>query len=106
MQWEAFLQMLEKQWGLKPSIEALLLLIGLQETGELNKRLSKDQKLRLIDIGMCVLLERTGYMQRSEEKDAWGYPKFRSIKPFPYKDTYQQQQWIQENILRYFQQQD
>ncbi|MCB0395268.1 MAG: hypothetical protein KDD36_01365 [Flavobacteriales bacterium] len=83
------------------SMEAVLFLIGVNELGEGFRRFSKDEKMELVHIAVCVLLSQEGYY-RIIGKDDRGWPVWENIKPLPELTGVPQEKWIQELAVKYF----
>ena len=54
-----------------PPIESMLFLIGVQELGSGQQKYTKDDKVNLIHIAVCRLLEPFGYYKFSHYVDGW-----------------------------------
>src|SRR5882672_3313166 len=90
------------KFGKKPDVEAILFLIGIQEIGNFKKKFSKEQKQDLMHVAVCSLLSQSGYY-KLEGTDADGWPHFKQLKPMPDMDTFQQENFLKDHILLYFQ---
>lgn len=55
----------------KPSMEAILLLIGYQESPQTKKRHDKEEKLDLINLGVLTVLARQGYFEKTGSEQGW-----------------------------------
>ena len=71
--WQETLEVASKNFGEKLDYSAILLLIGLQELGIFDLKFKKDQKLELMHIAVCTLLEPYGYYE-FEGRDVDGWP--------------------------------
>ncbi len=89
----------------KPDVETILFLIGMQELGEVGKKFSKEQKQDLMHIAVCTLLAPSGYYELSFV-DPDGWPHFTQLKPMPELDPIEQEYFLKDHILLYFQQQE
>jgi hypothetical protein len=85
----------------KPDIEAILFLIGMQETGFVRNKITKEQKQDLMHVAICTLLSASGYYEL-ESTDADGWPHFRQLRPVPPMDTITQENFLKDHILLYF----
>lgn len=92
---------LTEHFGKKPDMEAILFLIGLQESGVMQKEYSKEQKQDLMHVAVCSLLSVSGYYE-AEGKDADGWPHFRQLKPMPELNGTEQENFLKDHILLYF----
>lgn len=100
--WTLEAQLVER-FGKKPDLEAILFLIGLQETGFFQEKISKEQKQDLMHVAVCTVLSQSGYYV-VEGKDADGWPHFRQLKELPVMALPDQENFIKDHVLLYFQQ--
>ena len=61
--WKETLETASKNFGENLDYSAILLLIGLQELGIFDLKFKKDQKLELMHVAVCTLLEPYGYYE-------------------------------------------
>jgi hypothetical protein len=101
--WWALEAQLVERFGKKPDLEAILFLIGLQETGFIQEKISKEQKQDLMHVAVCTVLAQSGYYA-VEGKDADGWPHFRQLKELPVMALPEQENFIKDHVLLYFQQ--
>ena len=94
---------LMERFGKKPDMESILFLIGIQEFGDIRKQFEKEQKQDLMHIAVCSLLSQSGYYEM-EKVDADGWPHFRQLKALPIMDMIQQENFMKDHILLYFEQ--
>jgi hypothetical protein len=92
---------LAERFGKKPDMEAILFLIGLQETGFIREKITKEQKQDMMHVAVCSLLVPGGYYEL-ELKDEEGWPHFKQLKPMPVMDTFEQESFLKDYILFYF----
>ena len=95
---------LVERFGKKPDMEAILFLIGLQETGFEAEKISKEQKQDLMHVAVCTLLLPSGYFVL-EGKDPDNWPHFRQLKEMPSYDLPGQENFLKDHVLLYFEQQ-
>lgn len=84
-----------------PSIETMLFIIGVQELGSGKQKFSKDDKLNLLHISVCRLLQPFGYY-RFKEYDVDGWPVFENLEPLPELKPNEQQLLMKKAIIQYF----
>lgn len=101
--WWALEAQLVERFGKKPDLEAILFLIGLQETGFIREKVSKEQKQDLMHVAVCTVLAQSGYYIL-EGKDADGWPHFNQVKELPPMPLPEQENFIKDHVLLYFQQ--
>ena len=89
------------KFGKKPDVEAVLFLIGVQEIRNLKKKFSKEQKQDLMHVAVCSVLSVSGYY-KIETHDADGWPHFTQLKPLPQYNMIDQENFLKDHILLYF----
>jgi hypothetical protein len=89
------------QFGKKPDTEAVLFLIGMQESGFIREKISKEQKQDLMHIAICSILMPSGYYLL-EGKDEEGWPHYKQLKQLPVMNLIEQEVFLKEHILLYF----
>jgi len=101
--WKRVISRLEDTFGEDMDIEAILFLIGVQELGRGPGKFSKDEKLNLIHIGICAILEPYGYYE-FDRVDGDGWPHFTTVKKLPYLKDKEQKELMKKAIVEYFEQ--
>ncbi len=86
-------------------MEAILFLIGIQEVGDFQTKFSKEQKQDLMHVAVCSLLSPSGYYEL-ERVDEEGWPHYRQIKALPVFSLLEQENFMKDHILFYFENQD
>ncbi|WP_226063712.1 hypothetical protein [Kaistella polysaccharea] len=84
-----------------PQIDTILFLIGVQELGSGQQKYTKDDKLNMLHIAVCRLLEPFGYYKFSHYDDD-GYPHFDEIDHLPDLKPNEQQILMKKAIIQYF----
>lgn len=102
--WDLEAKLVER-FGKKPDMEAILFLIGMQETGFIKQKITKEQKQDLMHVAICTVLSASGYYE-FEEKDKDGWPHFKQLKELPPLLLHEQENLLKDHILFYFGQQD
>lgn len=87
--------------GETPNLEAILFLIGVQELGKGKANFKKDEKVNLIHIAVCRLLEPFGYYE-FERFDEDGWPHYRCVELLPDLKANEQQLLMKKAIIHYF----
>lgn len=82
-------------------VQAILFLIGVQELGKGAQKFSKDQKLDVIHIAICRVLEPFGFYKLSHA-DQDGWPHYDTLKPLPNLKSGEQLKLMKQAILDYF----
>lgn len=103
--WWALEEKLISRFGKKPDIEAILFLIGIQEVGDLQTKFTKEQKQDLMHVAVCSLLSPSGYYEL-EMVDEEGWPHYRQLKTLPVLGFIDQENFMKDHILLYFENQD
>ena len=98
--WQLETKLVER-FGKKPDLEAILFLIGMQETGFMEKKITKEQKQDLMHVAVCTLLAQSGYYHlEGHDPDHW--PHFKQLKELPEFNTYEQENFLKDHVLLYF----
>jgi hypothetical protein len=102
VRWMNLEQQLVHRFGKKPDLESVLFLIGIQEVGDIRSKFTKEQKQDLIHVAVCRLLSQSGYFEY-EQTDEEGWPHFKQLKPIPTLSLKEQEDFIKDHVLLYFQ---
>ena len=98
--WALEAKMIER-FGKKPDMETILFLIGIQEFGGSSEKFTKEQKQDLMHVAVCSLLMQSGYYEiEGYDRDNW--PHFKQLKELPVMDMIQQEIFLKDHILLYF----
>ena len=99
--WRKTIDKISVNFGEKLDIQTILFLIGLQELNLNFEKLTKDQKVEVIHVGLCIVLEPYGYYTKLGI-DSEGWPHFENSKKIPNVKEKEQEQIIKEAIIDYF----
>jgi hypothetical protein len=99
--WEILQKKLKERFDSEVDYDSILFLIGLQELGKPFKKYKKDQKLEVMHVAICTLLEPYGFYE-FEGKDADGWPHWKLKENLPFLDAKQQNKLIIDSIIDYF----
>jgi hypothetical protein len=83
-------------------MEGILFLIGMQELGALREKYTKEQKQDLMHVAVCTLLAPSGFYEM-ERVDEDGWPHFRQLKAVPTLSLVEQENFLKDHVLLYFQ---
>lgn len=84
-----------------PPIETMLFLIGVQELGSGKQDYTKDDKLNLLHIAVCRLLEPFGFYKfKNFDEDGW--PHYEILTPLPDLKPNEQSLLMRKAIIQYF----
>lgn len=92
---------LEREFGDGLDLQGILMLVGVQELGKGYRKLNKDQKLEILHIALCTLLEPYGYY-RFVGNDEDGYPHWELTESLPPLKPGQQAFLVKQSLLDYF----
>jgi hypothetical protein len=105
VRWWKLEEQLTERFGKKPDVETVLFLIGIQELGDIKKKFTKEQKQDLMHIAICTVLVPGGYFELTHV-DEEGWPHFKQLKPMPELNSFEQENFLKDHILFYFQSAD
>jgi hypothetical protein len=94
---------LKEKYGIKPDMDGILFLIGVQELGSGKQVYTKEQKQDLMHIAVCTVLMQSGYYML-EGFDQEGWPHFKQLKPLPGFNLFEQENFLRDHVLLYFEQ--
>ena len=92
---------MEEKFGGGADLQTVLFLIGVQELGQGYKKLKKDEKLNVLHIAVCTLLEQYGYYE-FEGKDEDGWPHFKATDKLPFLKPGHQSVLMKQAVIDYF----
>ncbi|RWX03730.1 hypothetical protein [Flavobacterium cerinum] len=101
--WEQLVTILSDRFadGDTLDLDAIIYLIGVQELGQFNKKFKKDEKLNLMHIAICRLLEPYGYYE-FELFDEEGWPHYTVKEELPPLKAGEQSVLMKGAIVDYF----
>lgn len=82
-------------------LDGIIYLIGVQELGQLKRKFKKDDKVNLMHIAICRLLEPYGYYE-FEYFDDDGWPHYKMIEALPNLKAGEQTILMKEAVVTYF----
>lgn len=101
--WNVVVEKLTKQFaeGDTLDLDSIIYLIGVQELGQLHRNFKKDEKVNLMHIAICRLLEPYGYYEFDYfDDDGWPHYKFK--EELPTLKAGEQAILMKEAIVNYF----
>ncbi len=101
--WQTLSGKLSEQFaeGAPLELDAIIYLIGVQELGQLNRNFKKDEKINLMHIAICRLLEPYGYY-KFDHFDTEGWPHYTLVEALPTLKAGEQSVLMKEAIVSYF----
>jgi hypothetical protein len=99
--WQQILDFFKSDLGEKPDLQGVIFLIGIQELGKGYTKLKKDEKVNIMHIAICRLLEPYGYY-KFQGNDPDGWPHYEMFKPLPFLEEKEQQELMKKAIIDYF----
>jgi hypothetical protein len=101
--WSNLVEQLSSQFadGDPLELDAIIYLVGVQELGQYHRKYKKDDKLDLMHIAICRLLEPYGYYEFSHfDEDHW--PHYTAKEELPALKAGEQSVLMKEAIVGYF----
>ena len=99
--WKKLKSFVKRDFNKSPDINAILLLIGVQELGMGYRKFKKDEKINLMHIAICRLLEPFGYYEYDgRDKDGW--PHYKNTDKLPALKAGEQAILMKQAIVKYF----
>ena len=101
--WDYLVKKLTQQFseGDVLNLDGIIYLIGVQELGQGKRQFKKDEKVNLMHIAICKLLEPYGYYEFDYfDKDGW--PHYRILTDLPNLKPGEQTVLMKEAVINYF----
>jgi hypothetical protein len=101
--WDFLVEKLTEKFsdGEELNLDGIIYLIGVQELGQGYRTFKKDEKLNLMHIAICKLLEPYGYYE-FDFFDEEGWPHYKIVTELPNLKPGEQTILMKEAILTYF----
>jgi len=99
--WDTLMEEMQARFGKRPDLNALLLLIGVQELNQGVATFTKEQKQDLMHIATCRLFSLSGHYQL-ERVDEDGWPHYKLLRPVPFANLKEQERMLRWHVLEYF----
>ncbi len=103
LQWESLREEISQKFGggEKMDLDSIVYLIGVQELGKGFQKFTKDEKLNVMHIAICKLLEPFGYYE-FEFFDEDGWPHYKTLDELPALKPGEQSVLMKEAVVIYF----
>ena len=101
--WELVVRKLSGRFasGEDLDLDSIIYLIGVQELGQLHRSFKKDEKVHLMHLAICKLLEPYGYYE-FDYLDDQGWPHYKLKEQLPALKAGEQSVLMKEAIVNYF----
>ena len=101
--WDYVVEKLTEEFsdGEDLNLDGIVYLIGVQELGQVGRRFKKDDKINLMHIAICKLLEPYGYYE-FDYVDNDGWPHYKTLNQLPNLKPGEQTVLMKEAIIQYF----
>ncbi|MGB0892743.1 MAG: hypothetical protein ACPGUU_10350 [Flavobacteriaceae bacterium] len=101
--WSELIDKLSNQFadGDELNLDSVIYLVGVQELGQGKRRFKKDEKVNLMHIAICKLLEPYGYYEFDFFDDD-GWPHYKTLTELPNLKPGEQTVLMKEAIVNYF----
>ena len=99
--WETLMVEMEARFDKRPDLNALLLLIGIQELNQGITVFTKEEKQDLMHIATCRLFALSGHYEKTHA-DADGWPHYKLLRPVPFANLKEQERMLKWHVLEYF----
>ena len=101
--WEQVVEIISDRFadGERMDLDAIIYLIGVQELGDPLRKFRKDDKLNLMHIAICRLLEPYGYYE-FDFFDEDGWPHYKVKDQLPTLKAGEQSVLMKEAVVQYF----
>ena len=101
--WEQLVRILSDQFssGENLDLDAIIYLIGVQELGKIHRQYKKEEKINLMHIAICRLLEPYGFYE-FDFFDQEGWPHYKIKEELPSLKAGEQSILMKEAVVNYF----
>jgi hypothetical protein len=101
--WEKVVTYLTNQFsqGEQLDLDGIIYLIGVQELGKVHHKFNKEEKINLMHIAICRLLQPYGYYE-FDYVDNEGWPHYKVVETLPPLKSGEQSVLMKEAIVNYF----
>ena len=103
--WEQLMLRLTEDFGKRPTLEALLFLIGVRELGAHPREFTKEEKQDLMHIAICELLSFVEYFEYSG-RDPHGWPHYKPLRKPSVGGLSEQESLLRACAVQYFREND
>lgn len=98
--WDEVTKRVNARFGQDLDVQSILFVIGLQELGLNADKFTKDQKVEVMHVAVCALLEPHGFY-KFEGRDKDGWPHWTTEAELPRLSNGEQETLLKEAIMEY-----
>ncbi|MBP6756014.1 MAG: hypothetical protein KA210_07690 [Bacteroidia bacterium] len=99
--WQQLQNKLKERFETEMDHDAILFMIGLQELDKPYRAYKKDEKLEVMHIGVCTVLQPYGFYEyKGRDDDDW--PHWEVKEQLPHLDAKQQNRLMNDALIDYF----
>ena len=99
--WQQLQNKLKERFETVMDHDAILFMIGLQELDKPYRAYKKDEKLEVMHIGVCTVLQPYGFYEyKGRDDDGW--PHWEVKEQLPHLDAKQQNRLMNDALIDYF----
>jgi hypothetical protein len=99
--WQQLQNKLKERFETEMDHDAILFMIGLQELDKPYRAYKKDEKLEVMHIGVCTVLQPYGFYEyKGRDDDDW--PHWEVKEQLPHLDAKQQNRLMNDSLIDYF----
>ena len=99
--WQRLQDKFKERFASEMEHDAILFMIGLQELDKPYRTYKKDEKLEVMHIGVCTVMQPYGFYEY-KGRDEEGWPHWEIKEQLPYLDAKQQNRLMNDAIIDYF----
>lgn len=99
--WLKVREVVKQRFGKRPDINAMLMIIGINELGIIKEQYEKEEKQDLMHIAICKLFEPDGYF-KFIGNDEEGWPHYDTVINVPKGKLREQEALLKQKIIDYF----
>ncbi len=99
--WKRLLAKLKELYGEEPDMPVILFMIGVQELGKGYQKFKKDEKVNVMHVAICTLLEPYGFYEFAG-RDEEGWPHWKLNEKIPPLKPAQQNNLMVQAVIDYF----
>ncbi|MEO9022380.1 MAG: hypothetical protein ABI237_17980 [Ginsengibacter sp.] len=101
IRWRKLEEKFTEKFNKTPDVETILFLVGIQEVRNTKKEFTKEEKEDLMHVAVCTVLSQSDYY-KLEKYDKEGWPHFTILKQLPKYNAIEQENFLKDHILLYF----